>query len=1283
MRTFITFLLLLICFALPAQNVFEVTRTLDWATQPSRHLRSDGTALEYWQFKGCTYGDAAPFVPVWSERFPVDGKATVQVVLLDAVYETLLWEDATANALTEEMQINATLEQERNRYFVRLRTMPFRKRGNTIERATRFTVRVSVTPAAQAGAQDRGGPFKNASALADGSIYKFGIQQTGIYKLDYNFLKNELKISDLDNINPKNIHLLGNGGAMLSERNGDDRPDDLYDNAIFIAGESDGKFNSGDYILFYATGPQPVGYRSSTTDPQLTSAVHLYDRSAWYFIKIDGTEAPRVKEQASVAASFVTEEFDDQRRIEDEKTNLLDFSETAQGSGKQWFGDYFFQTRIREYKMNFPNLVAGSTGRFRMEFAARCNNSTSIRFTPSATAPFIRAIGGVNVGDNESAYAQEIGIAGNFTPAGDDLTFKLEYPPVGIQSEGWLDFIEVNVRRRLVMSGNFMVFQDLNTIDKPASTFRLSGINSSSLQIWDITQPNAARNQMKNATGSTAEFGVETQNVLRRFVAFYENASFSKPEQVVGKIGNQNLHGITSADLAIVYHPDMEAAARRLAEHRRSFSKLDARLANVLEIFNEFSSGAKDPTAIRDFARMMLERAPEKFKYLLLVGDGSFDPKNITNGSENKDFIPVFETQESFSPITSYPSDDYYGLLSPEERGNLIGALDIAVGRFTSRNATEAEAIVEKIIAYESKPETLGDWRLRSLYVADDEDGNPHIDQADKLANKQLLDEKWFNIEKIYFDAYQQVATSGGQRYPDVKAAINANIFKGALVVQYIGHGGPRGWAQERVIDNNDIAGWDNPGRYPLIITATCSFGGYDDYTILTGGEQSLIKANSGAIGLFTTVRAVYISGNEQLTDAVQALLFTRQDGRYRTIGQVLYQAKNNLGGGNDNSRRFTLLGDPSMYLDLPDHRVKTVSVKNSAGQPIDTLKALMEVQIEAMVTDTAGHLLPDFNGRATVSLFDKPQTLQTLGQDPDSRVRSFTVQRNVIFRGSATVRNGRFSIRLVVPKDIDYRYGMGKISYYAEDGSPFDAAGEDCTKIIGGNAGEIKDEKPPLIQPFLNTDAFAFGGLTDTDPKILVQCSDDYGMNVSGTSLGHDLTAVLDGNVLETIVLNDFYQSEPDNFRKGSAIYPLRGLKPGRHTLAVKGWDIANNPGEGYTEFVVAENGRSALAHVLNYPNPFTTNTWFQFEHTLPGQQLDVQVNIFTVSGKLVKTIQQNLMTNSYRISDELAWDGRDDYGDVLARGVYVYRIKVRGTDSAGQSTTVESDFEKLVILK
>ena len=919
-----------------------------------------------------------------------------------------------------------------------------------------------------------------------------------------------------------------------------------------------------------------------------------------------------------------------------------------------------------------------------MEFAGRSGTGTNVKLNV-ANLNLNRPISSVSVSDNESSFASEVVFQGNFQPAGDDIVAKIDYPEVSQQSEGWLDYIEINARRHLAMTGESMEFRDLQTLEQDNSTFRVSNVTGSGFTVWNITNPQVPERQLAIQTGSTVEFGAATRTTLRSFVAFYDNAALPKPETKVGKIANQNLHSLDNVQMAIIYHPDLEAQANQLAEHRRNFSGLNVALVNVEQLYNEFSSGAKDPAAIRDFAKMLLERNPDKFDYLLLFGDGSFDPKNNTESADNKDYIPVFETAQSFSPITAFPSDDFFGLLSDGEGGNLTGALDVAVGRITARNSGDAQAVVDKIIAYDSKKETLGDWHLRMTYLGDDEENNVHLNQADRLANANGLAESWFNIEKIFFDAYQEESTSAGQRFPDAKAAINSDIFKGTLVMQYIGHGGPRGWAQERVVDLNDIAGWDNANRYPLIITATCSFGGYDDYTFLTGGELSLVRPNAGAIALFTTVRAVYIYANNTLTDAVQKFLFLRNNGQYRTIGNILKDAKNTLNLSDDNARRFTLLGDPAMYLAMPEYRVVTTKINDStvvAGQP-DTLKALMPVSIAGMVTDTLGHLLSDFNGNVYVTLFDKVQTLQTLGQDEGSIVRPFTVQRNVIFKGSATVTNGLFKVSFIVPKDINYTYGAGKINYYAENGTPLDAAGADRNIIIGGNANLVQDNQPPLVQPFLNTDAFVTGGITDTDPKVLVKCSDDFGMNVSGTSLGHDLVATLDDNVLEAIVLNDFYESEKDNFRKGQAIYPLRNLTPGRHKLRVKGWDIANNPGEGYTEFIVAESGKAALDHVLNYPNPFTTNTNFQFEHNLAAQMLDIQVSIFSVSGKLVKTIIHTTPNaDGFRVTD-IAWDGKDDYGDQLARGVYLYRVKVRGTDIAGVTATAESSFEKLVILK
>lgn len=1271
---------------LSAQSSFPVERQLQWADKATTYVLADGSLMEVWKFEGCTFGDEARSLPVFYERFALNGPANVEAELVSVQWESFPKKSSPDDAfLSENPVITTFTEQERTRFFGRVKFIPIRKNGSSFERAKNLTLNVKVTPKpiAPTPALNRDG-FTYTSVLNSGNIYKFGVAQNGIYKLDYTFLKNELGISDLDNIDPRSIRLYGNGGLMLPEKNSDARPDDLTENAIQVVGEEDGKFNPGDYILFYAVGPRPWIHRPHASDPELTVRLNLYDLNAWYFIKTGDGFGLRVGDKASVSAAYVTEEFDDYQRFEEEKTNLLHFNPTSQGSGKRWFGDYFYQSRDQSYDFNFPNLVSGSSARIRAEFAGRSSVSQTVRMEVAGST-FTRTISGVTVSNNDASFAANAAMVGAIQPTSDAIKVRILYPEVSAQSEGWLDYIEINARRQLRMTGSVLEFRDLKTLTQSAATFRLSGV-SGSATIWDVTNPQTPQRQQHTQSGNVVEFGSNTESVLRNFIAFTDANGFPKPERVAGKIANQNLHGLDNVHFAVIYHPDFQAEAERFAEHRRSYSNLDVVTVNVLQLYNEFSSGAKDPTAIRDFARMLLERNPDKFHSLLLFGDASFDPKNNTNSEENRDFIPAFETAESFSPIDAFPSDDYFALLSPEESGALTGALDIAVGRFVCNTQDEARNIVDKTIAYDKDPATLGDWRLRAVYIADDEDGNAHIDQADKLANENAAAESWFNIGKIYFDAYQQIATSAGQRFPDAKSAINSEMFKGMLITNYIGHGGPRGLSQERVVDNNDIAGWDNPNRYPLIITATCTFGGYDDYTTLTGGEQAFLKINSGAIALYTTVRSVYIAGNEDLTDAVQDFIFQRVNGQYRSIGDVLKDAKNALTSDVRNARRFTLLGDPTMHLAFPEYRVATTKVNGhpvTVGQP-DTLKALMPVELEGMVTDIDGNLLNNFNGRVFVTVFDKAQTLQTLGQDPGSVIRNFKVQRNILFKGSAQVSNGVFTLNFVVPKDINYSFGKGKISYYAENGTPLDAAGGDENIIIGGNSGLVKDDTPPLVQAFLNTDAFAFGGITDNNPKVLVKCSDDYGMNVTGTSIGHDLTAVLDGNVLETLILNEFYESAQGDSRKGQAVYPLRNLAPGRHTLQVKGWDVANNSGEGYTEFVVAEGGKAALAHVLNYPNPFTTNTYFQFEHNLAGQVLDVQVNIFSVSGRLVKTIQQTVANNDgFRISDEIRWDGNDEYGDPLARGVYLYRVKVRGTDASGDTTTAQSDFEKLVILK
>jgi Peptidase family C25/FlgD Ig-like domain len=1284
-------LLLFVLLALPifvwSQNTLTLQRNLVWPEKPFlRTSPSNGVTTEIWNVENCTHSDDFRTLPVFTEKIALDEKSTLEVLVSDVQWEAFDKKNAEEDKLLKDDLIaTVSVFQEKNKFWGFLTVIPVRKIGTKYERATSFTLNIRSTPVTpNPAAIDRGGPT-STSVLSDGDIYKFGIQLNGVYKLDYNFLKNELKIADLDNLDPRNLKLYGNGGKMLPEKTNADRPDDLLENAIQIVGEDDGKFDNGDFILFYAVGVASWSHRPSVSDPEITVQKHLYDTETYYFLKSSAGAGKRLAEQPSVdAGGYETNEFDEVRHFEEDKVNLLDFFNSTQGSGKRFFGDYFYQARAMDYSSQFifKDLVTGSPARFRAEFAGRSGASSTIKFNVEGTN-LSKNINSVTVTDNEGKFAENALVNGSFQPNSDNLKVLLDYPFSNATSEGWLDYIEVNVRKKINLSGDQLEFRDLKSLGYDAATFKVSN-TSSEVEVWDVTEASTAKKQKTTLSGTEQSFSVNTLAGLKNFVAFKKNGNLPKPEKALGKIENQNIHGIEKLQMAIIYHADFLEAAEKLANHRRNYSKLEVALIDIEQLYNEFSSGAKDPTAIRDFARMILERDPT-FDYLLLFGDGSFDPRKNLVLENNNDFIPVFETEFSFSPIVSHPSDDYFALLSDEEGGNLIGMLDVAVGRFPVNTLTEANAVVDKIMQYDNTAPTLGDWHLRLLYLADDEDSNAHINQADKLATNAEATEKFFNPDKIYIDAYQQIATSGGQRYPDAKTAINSSIFKGALLTQYIGHGGPRGWMQERVTDLSDIANWGNKSRNTFIITATCTFGGYDDPGAVSGGELSLIQTETGAVGLFTTVRPVYIDGNNNLTNAIQKVIFQRINGKYRTVGDILKDGKNLLTSSVENARRFTLLGDPAMYLALPEYRVATTKIN---GIPVgigvtDTLRALQLAKIEGIVQDTFGTHLTNFNGRVFMTVFDKKQTLATLGQDPTSVVRTFSVQRNILFKGSAQVKDGVFKIEFNVPKDINYAYGLGKISYYAEDGSPLDAGGADLSSIVvGGNANEINDDTPPLVRVFLNTDAFVSGGITDANPKILVKCEDDYGMNVTGNSLGHDLVAVIDDNVQESIVLNDFYASDQDNYRKGKALFPLRNLAPGKHKISVKGWDIANNSGQGVTEFIVAENGKVALDHVLNYPNPFTTNTMFQFEHNLAGSTLDVQISIFTVAGKLVKTILHNTLAEGYRVND-IPWDGKDEYGDQLAKGVYLYRVKVRGTDVNGNTAQAESNFEKVVILK
>ncbi|MCB0693278.1 MAG: type IX secretion system sortase PorU [Lewinellaceae bacterium] len=1123
------------------------------------------------------------------------------------------------------------------------------------------------------------------SVLAGGAIYKLAVPKEGMYKLTYDYLKNTLKMP-VDQIDPRDLHLYGNGGAMLPRANASPRPDDLVENAVYIFGEEDGSFDNGDYLLFYAPGPQQEVY--DDTNGQLTRVTHLYDTRSYYFLKVDAFDGLRVDTRPNLApGSYSTASYDDVQRLEDEVYNLLDGASGTQGSGMRWFGDRLssaLTTITYTNRFDLTQLVPGEPVQIAAAFASRSDATNTFTLKLGAASFKSNNMGSTSLGNVEAVYARLGSIQDTYQPTGDNFSVQVTYSALGSGASGWVDYIELRLRRQLVLGNQPLRFADLRTIGQDKATFNLAQATTQTM-IWDIRDPLKPVRQEADLANGQATFTYAPDD-LHTFMAFRLDGPFLVPE-AIGQVPNQNLHGILEADMLIVYHPDFKEAASELAQHRQEFSGLKVAMASVDEVFNEFSSGAKDPYAIRDLARMIWKR-DSTFRSLLLFGDASFDYRNVRGLAEPGDFVPVFETDESLDPVRAYPTDDLFGILEDDEGASPTNhTIDIAVGRLPVETAQEASDVVNKIIGYDQDPAFFDDWRLRFVNMADDEDSNYHLNDADELAELVRQWQPELNQDKVYLDAFKQISTPGGERYPDANKALNNNMFKGALVVNYLGHGGTSGWTQERVLYVTDIQNWTNSNRLPLFLTATCTFAAFDNPGTKSAGELVLLNPKGGSIALFSTVRPVYAGLNKDLAENALRELFNDGEPYEKSMGESLRLAKNKRGNGQ-NDRKFMMLGDPAQHLAYPRLRVVTtklngIEVTPNPGSPIDTLMALQTVTVEGRIEDQNGDLMSDFNGTIYPTLFDKAITAKTLGNDPDSYVREFRLQKNILFEGAASVENGLFSVTMTLPKDIIFEFGTGKLSYYAFDGVDRDATGNFEDFIIFGVDDMVaSDDTPPVVDVFMNDSDWSFGGLTGDRPILYVELYDDSGFNISGNSIGHDPIGVLNEDTKNTYALNDFFEPVKDDFRRGIIRYPLQKLEPGRYSIRVRAWDIHNNPGEGYTEFVVGTVEDGALAHVLNYPNPFGSWTNFQFEHNLAGQRLEVNIQIFDMTGRPVKTITEVLNGESNRVSS-MGWDGKTDLGGELPNGLYLYKIRIRALDGLRAGQDAESSVEKLVLLK
>ncbi|MFM7664533.1 MAG: type IX secretion system sortase PorU [Bacteroidota bacterium] len=1122
--------------------------------------------------------------------------------------------------------------------------------------------------------------FAATSVLDQGNWYKIAIATDGIYKIDKSLL-NALGIST-QGLNPNHIHVFGNGEGSLPELNATPYTDDLAQNSVQVVGGADGIFDDGDYVLFYGFGPHKWYANGSTEFEQRRNP---YSDKSYYFLLISkdlATPQPILEVDWSTGleqSQFTS--YDYREVYENDLISLV-------GGGKRWYGELFDIELTRTFNFAIPSVDVTSPMKFRVSMASNAltGSGTAQKFSVGGAQLFQTTLPVAPYDYNRSVV--------NFSWNNPNSNIPLQIDVVrnSPSTLTYLDRILLNGRRNLSFLGGQFGFRNLTQTDSTQVVkYSISAFPSSGF-LWDISDKYNPKRIKGSLVGSTFDFWCT--KVYREFVAC-NGSSYLTPTPI-GAVSNQNLHGLPQIDYLIVSHPNFTVQAERLANLHRA-QGLEVAVVDVFQVFNEFSSGAPDPTAIRKLAKMFhdrsLQNGSKMIQYLCLFGDGTYDPKDRV--ANNNNFILTYQVDNSENHISALVTDDYFGMLDDNEALNDGDLLDIGVGRILVSTAAQAKEQVDKIEHYmlngsslfsgnnanccldDNSNSTFGDWRTKIVQIADDEENGYFIKNDTEPQYKILKDNhRELNVNKLYCDSYPQQVSAGGQRYPDVFNAINDRITRGALVTNYVGHGGEVGLAEERIVTIPQIQAWQNINALTLFVSATCEFTKYDDPSRVSAGEWVSLNPKGGAIALMTTTRSVFFGVNTSVGLAFFNQAFERDlNGLPKRFGDIAKLTKNSA-ISSDNKRSFTLIGDPALRLALPHWNVVTDSINGMNIAFMDTLKALSKVTVKGHITDNSGAVATQFNGIIVPTMFDKVKQEQTLGQDPGSPVISYEEQRNILYRGKATVTQGAFEFSFIIPKDIALAFGRGKLSYYAYS-SNIDAMGVDTSFLIGGiNPNASYDSIGPEISAYLNDDQFVDGGLTDATPVLFCTFFDESGINTVGNGIGHDLTVILDENSSEPIVLNDYYVAELDTYQKGRLKYLFSELNPGVHNLTIKAWDVNNNSSETTLTFTVRQKEEPKIQRLFNYPNPFSKSTQFMLEHNQSCSSLDVQIQIYTISGRLVKTLQEKAITTGFTIRG-IFWDGKDDFGDTLANGVYVYRVLYQNDEGKKAEET-----QKLVIL-
>ena len=1098
--------------------------------------------------------------------------------------------------------------------------------------------------------------YKPNSVFVTNTWYKIAAPKEGIYKIDEQFLKSNGVNTSL--LSSNKIKIFGNNASMMAEANNAYFVDDIVEIPIEMYDGGDGIFNTNDYFIFYAQSADK--WIKDSINKTFEHQKHLYTNVVYYYITISENVGKRIATKTNVSNPTINvNSYNEHYFYEKELVNFLN-------SGKQWFGEEMSANSGNNLTKNFTvdwqnglpnaaiylktNLVARSIGVAANAIIYANNKVIQNHIIPAVQGGYL------------DVFANNSSLTTSFVTTNPQLNININYTNAIAGGQLWLDFFELNGRKKLsFLDNNYFTFRDWESVNM-SNIVQFNIENAiANATIWDITNVLEPVKMNTTIISNTLSF-VNDAFFLKEYIAF--NTSNYLVPVYVNNFSNKNLHNINNQDFIIITNKLFLSQANALALFHKNIYNQKVMVVTDEDVYNEFATGIADPTAIKNFIKLRYDKENRGAKYLkniLLFGSSSYDYKNIL--INNMNYVVGYESENSLDPLNTYTTDDYFGFLDDTDDINNETnppKLDIAIGRIPARTVEEADIMVNKIINYHQQT-SFGNWRNNITFIADDKDQNLHLNDAETMASIAYQADTNLNINKIYLDAYKSQNNNSGNTYPDVNTAIVNAINNGNLICNYTGHGGSQLLAAEGVLTTLEINQLTNNKKLPLFITATCDFNAFDNPTITSLGHRLLFSNPTGAIALMASTRVVFSSSNKIINSNYLNTAFKiDSNGQYLTLGETILQTKNannQILGDILNNRKFALLGDPAMKLALPKNNIEIKSINNYKLTNYDTLKSLLKYTISGIITNFKGNILNNFSGTVYPIIYNQPQIVNTLGNSPESPVTSFTTQNNILFKGKATVTNGKFDFSFMIPKDAGSSIGKAKISLYADD-SKIDAAGANNHFFVGGfSENNIADNIPPNIKLNLNDDKFINGGLVNETPILLIKMFDSSGINTSGLGIGHDISLVIDGKENNTIVLNSYYEALLDSYKSGNIKFQLPSLETGKHFATVKVWDIANNSSTVTIDFEVANSEELVIKNVYNYPNPFTSSTVFMFQHNQPAENINVLIDIYSVAGKLVHQINKVINTTG-NLCKDIFWDGKDKNNEKLARGVYIYTI-------------------------